>query len=104
MNGLYHNDPRYQIVGVNDSSLPMGGRFDICAIGGGNCPGVRPWIDPHVSHMWGFDVDFRYSATLGNSIIVDPIVKNRFQQICVEKGSQVTLDEGDHVHCRFFIN
>ena len=97
----YHNDSRYQILGVNDIALPMGGRFDICAIGGSGCSGVRPWQSPHDAHMFGFDVDFRANGA-ANSIIVDSTVLARFEQICREKGANFTQNEGNHIHCRFF--
>jgi hypothetical protein len=101
----YNTDSRYRIVGVNDSALPMGGRFDICAIGGPGCtsltPSVRPWIDPHTAHMFGFDVDFRANGDT-NSIIFDSQVMARFEQICRDKGANYTINEGNHIHCRFF--
>jgi hypothetical protein len=102
----------WEPVGVNDSSLPTGGVFDICATNPGCAAspqnpngGANPWGGPHQSsaHDNGDVADVR-ANTEPNNIINDLAVKNRFRQICQQQGLPVALHESigtsnEHIHC-----
>jgi len=102
----------WEPVGVNDSSLPTGGVFDICATVSTCAPsaqnpsgGANPWSGPHQSsaHDNGDAADFR-GNTQPNNIINDTAVKNRFRQICQQQGLPVAIHESigssnEHIHC-----
>jgi hypothetical protein len=109
----YQYDPAYLgPVAVNDSSLPTGGVFDICALNS-NClattqnpsGGVNPWGGPHQSpaHDRGNAVDIRANGGR-NSIIDDQTVKNAFMQFCRNRGFTFVIQESvgtgtEHIHC-----
>ena len=102
----------WEPVGVNDSSLPTGCVFDICATNPACAPnpqnplgGANPWSGSHQSlaHDNGDVADIRANM-LANNIINTPAVKNRFMAICREKGLPVALHESigstnEHIHC-----
>jgi murein endopeptidase len=75
--------------GVNDISLPWGGRFDL-----GPSYGGLWWHGPHGSHMWGrnADIPYQYLGTLQQ--------RERFRQIAVEYEGD-PYPESNHFHLRF---
>jgi murein endopeptidase len=81
-----YNQETAGIVGVNDMSLPEGGRFDLGPSYSGSW-----WNPPHSSHMLGTNADIPYSW-LSN--------RPRFEQIAREEGAN-PLAEGNHYHLRF---
>jgi len=102
----------WEPVGVNDSSLPTGGVFDICATLS-SCSstaqnpsgGANPWSGPHQSssHDNGDAVDFRANSS-PNNIINSLAVKDRFRAICAIHGLATTFHESigltnEHIHC-----
>lgn len=110
--GNYSGGPEpWEPVGVNDSSLPGGGVFDICATvwcepsSQNPSGGYNPWGGPHASsaHDNGDAVDFR-ANTGPNNIINHPDVKWRFRQICIARGLPTVYHESvgttnEHIHC-----
>lgn len=74
------------IAGINDMSLPWGGRFDL-----GPGYGGLWWGPPHHEHMQGRNADVPYSY-LGSSGAL-------FVQIAQSKGAQV-VGESNHYHLR----
>lgn len=79
------------MTGVNDMSLPMGGRFDLGPGYGGSF-----WSPPHSAHMQGLNADIPYQY-LGSTE-----QRERWRQIAVEHGAN-PLPEGNHYHLRFTI-
>ncbi len=105
----------WEPVGVNDSSLPTGGVFDICATNSGCLPnpqnpagGANPWSGPHQSGSHDIGEAFDVRANNGvNNIIPSLTVKDRFRQICRERGFPIALHESigssnEHIHCARF--
>lgn len=84
----------YEPLGVNDLSLPWGGTFDV----------DLNWIGPHDTHHKGKAVDFRYNGG-PNGVIYIPEVRERFLQICHEKGLYYRIwhpppgPPPEHMHC-----
>jgi hypothetical protein len=112
--GQTTNPESWEPVGVNDSSLPHGGVFDICATVDCSATqqnpsgGPNPWSGPHQSsaHDTGEAFDVR-GNTAPNNIINSDAVKNRFLDICREEGMPFAIRESvgtanEHIHCAKF--
>ena len=93
----------YQAIGVNDMSLQYGGLFDV----------YNNWKTPHSSpgHAKGLAADIRVRdpkkfPKTKNSVIYDPVVINRFLEICtkehkmnfVRRWPQYIGKENEHIH------
>jgi hypothetical protein len=94
----------YQIVGLNDMSLPFGGVFDVGSASQGIPPGS--WVEPHKTHDRGRSADFKFKPGEANSILGDPGVVDEFLRICRVNGLSFAQVESagtsnQHVHCGF---
>lgn len=93
----------YQAIGVNDMSLQYGGLFDV----------YNNWKTPHSSpgHAKGLAADIRVKdpkkfPKTKNSVIYDPVVINRFLEICtkdhkmnfVRRWPEYIGKENEHIH------
>lgn len=80
-----------QKVCINDMALPIGGKFDI----------NDDWQSPHISHDEGTAADV--AATAGQCPANYTVNSNHFIQECINAGAlaQNTINEGNHVHCRW---
>ncbi|MGD0792043.1 MAG: hypothetical protein ABR920_09755 [Terriglobales bacterium] len=78
-----------QKVCINDMALPMGGKFDI----------NDDWQSPHKSHDPGTAADV--SDASGQCPASYVVNANRFEQACINAGTENTLIEFRHVHCRW---
>lgn len=79
------------LLGVNDMSLPWGGRLDLGPRYGGTW-----WHAPHEEHMWGLNADLPYQY-MGNQ-------RNLLYQIAVNNGGAAggpIVQHPDHYHLRF---
>jgi hypothetical protein len=80
-----------QKVCINDMALPIGGKFDI----------NDDWQSPHISHDEGTAADV--AATAGQCPANYTVNSNHFIRECINAGAlaQNTINEGNHVHCRW---
>ena len=84
----FYNETRL-VAGVNDMSLPWGGRFDL-----GPAYGGQWWHPPHHEHMWGLNADFPYQY-LGT-----PTQRQRFRDIASANGGNPQTED-NHYHLKF---
>lgn len=87
--------PSYDVIAINDISLPYGGIFDL----------NRNWAGPHYNHSRGKSVDIRGNG-LPNSVVQISSVQQRFMQICQIRGATLVLHESqgtnnEHFHCQW---
>ncbi len=92
----YHNEyPNYDVIGINDMALPVGGVFDLNS----------DWSPPHSNHGRGKAADNRGNGA-ANSVPRIPDVQNRFMDICRGYGATIVLHESigtnnEHFHCEW---
>ena len=102
------NRPGIKIC-MNDMALPVGGKFDYCAVAGvGGCNnGPQPWTSPHQFHDRGTAVDVAAAGTAqctnygGTGVNIA-----EFINACIANGavSGSSYSEGNHAHCGFWSN
>ena len=92
----YHAEyPDYDVIAINDISLPLGGIFDL----------NRNWRGPHYQHSRGKAVDI-HGNERPNSVPRIASVQARLMQICRIHGASIVLHESrgtynEHFHCEW---
>jgi hypothetical protein len=94
---LYRQEfPANPVIALNDMALPLGGKFDL----------NFTWTTgSHANHSRGFAVDVRGNGG-PNSIPQDPVVQNRFLELCRQTGATLAIRESvgtvnEHFHCQW---